>query len=185
MQELLSQKIEAIRDKLAEIRSELDDAARNTFRDHIEPVIGLLTCGLIALHSANGEIINWEIHSIDIARGGSLKFRSRGIGLDVCPGCFICGAEYRNPEADKMGNGYLCNISGFVESKVDGEEIVEWFDGRARLDYRPSEPNWIQVKIGACDKHLPNLQKLHDLTAIHNVIRRADIADARELKVSE
>ena len=34
----------------------------------------------------------------------------------------------------------------------------------AVLDYRPRESNWVQVKVGACDKHLPNLQRLEELT---------------------
>ena len=76
-----------------------------------------------------------------------IEFKSRGIGLDTTPGCFICGGEKR----------LLNNISAFVLTKEDGELAVSWFEQGARLDYREREPNWIQVKIGACDQHLPNL----------------------------
>ncbi len=47
----------------------------------------------------------------------------------------------------------MANIAAFVTSKEEGEEVVRWFGDGAYLDFRPSEPNWIQVKIGACEKH--------------------------------
>jgi hypothetical protein len=86
----------------------------------------------------------------------SERFTSRGMGLDNTPGCFICGGE------PHLYN----NISGFVESKEAGERIVALFPKGARLDYRPSEPKWIQVKIGACDKHKAALISLHDKSCV-------------------
>jgi len=87
--------------------------------------------------------------------GGGDFFNSRGIGIDTTPGCFCCGGEKK----------YYNNIAAFVESKQAGERIVEFFGGfGAWLDYREYEPDWIQVKIGACDEHLPNLKKLAELT---------------------
>lgn len=88
---------------------------------------------------------------------GGEFFRSRGVGLDQTPGCFICGGH------DDLRN----NIAAFVQCKEAGERIVAMFDacrGGARLDYREYEPDRVQVKIGACDTHLDQLRRLHDET---------------------
>lgn len=90
---------------------------------------------------------------------------SRGIGLDVTPGCFVCGGKR------KLYN----NVSGFMRSKDAGERVVAMFENGAWLDYRENEPNWIQVKVGACDKHLDNLKRLHDLTKQEKGIITAQI----------
>jgi hypothetical protein len=174
--EPISASIEKLRDRIADVRHELDKIAERGWSDRFKPVNGLLTCGLIALHSIREEIIEHEIQCADRERGPHIPFRSRGVGLDVCPGCFVCGAEKR----DEKANGYLNNIAAFVPSKALGEQVVAWFGKGARLDFRSFEPNWIQVKVGACDAHLPNLQKLHDLTSLYGVIREKDITEARQ-----
>lgn len=88
--------------------------------------------------------------------GGGEFFHSRGIGNDFTPGCFICGGEH----------GFHDNISAFVQCKEAGERVVSMFKkGLTRLDYRKSEPDRVQVKIGACEKHGPNLVYLNELVA--------------------
>ena len=102
----------------------------------------------------------------DIRPGsGGEFFSSRGIGYDTCA-CFICGAT------DRTGEGYtfVNNIAAFVRTKEAGQRVVAMFKRGARLDYRAFEPNWIQVKIGACDKHLVNLQLLEVLTDKKHII---------------
>lgn len=69
----------------------------------------------------------------------------------------------------------LHNIAAYVKTKEDGEEIVSWFKSGAWLDYRKKEPDYIQVKIGACDEHLENLKVLNDATLEYNIIRKIDI----------
>lgn len=86
-------------------------------------------------------------------------FRSRGIGLDACT-CFVCGTNNR----DGQDHNYLHNIAAFVQCKGAGERVVALFTQGARLDFRETSPDRVQVKIGACDKHLANLQKLDELT---------------------
>lgn len=78
--------------------------------------------------------------------------RPRGIGNDWTPGCMCCGGE----------KGLHKNISFFVPSRETGEAIVAMFKHGAFLDWREHEPNWIQVKVGACDAHLENLRELFD-----------------------
>lgn len=39
------------------------------------------------------------------------------------------------------------DLAGYVKTREDGELIVDLFQGLVKLDYRPSEPNWIQVKV--------------------------------------
>lgn len=79
---------------------------------------------------------------------GGIAFSSRGFGLEWVP-CFIC-------EEEKLND----NVSGFVSSKSDGEKIVKMFPKFIFIDYRESEPEWIQVKIGACKKHVEKLREL-------------------------
>lgn len=91
--------------------------------------------------------------------GGGEFFYSRGIGLDNCT-CFVCETHDR----DGKGHTMLNNIAAFVQGKEAGERVVAMFSRGARLDYREFEPDRVQVKIGACDSHLANLQKLYELT---------------------
>lgn len=91
------------------------------------------------------------------ANGGEF-FHSRGIGLDNCV-CFVCGTHDR----DGKGHTMLNNIAAFVQTKEAGERVVAMFKQGARLDYREHEPDRVQVKLGACDRHLPNLKKLDSL----------------------
>ena len=71
------------------------------------------------------------------------------------------GGEYWAPR----GVGY--DLSGFVKGKEAGERIVKMVEkgiGRTPktwLDYRPSEPKWVQVKVQAVDGI--NLETLCDL----------------------
>jgi hypothetical protein len=83
-------------------------------------------------------------------RGEGEFFYSRGIGTDHTPGCFVCGGK------DKMHH----NIAAFVKCKEAGERVVAMFSKGARLDYREHEPDRVQVKIGSCNNHRSNLEKL-------------------------
>ncbi len=106
-------------------------------------------------------------------------FIVRGIGLDFGGKDYVCRA----------------NIAAFVESKEAGERVVEMFrrntnctekakknmycfvDGGdpAWLDYRYFEPNWIQVKVGACDEHKKCLENLYNLVLENDNIITDDI----------
>lgn len=88
------------------------------------------------------------------------RVKPRPIGSDTTPGCYCCGGD----------EGLYSNISLFVSSKPDGEAVTALFDRGARLDYRYFEPLWIQVKIGACEAHFHNLEKLHALVSESNVV---------------
>jgi len=87
-------------------------------------------------------------------------FYSRGVGMDHTPGCFICGGEA----------GLHANISGFVQCKAAGERVITMFETGARLDYRDFEPDYVQVKVGACEKHKGALEALHQKTKCCGVI---------------
>ncbi len=166
--------IEGIRSQLSRLRGQLGDIIREHpyTSGHLHHVQGNITCSLVALAHANVEIMKVETLRDDKARGPSLSFRSRGIGSDQCPGCFVCGGE----------TGLMDNISAFVASKEEGEQIVAWFGGRARLDFRDYEPNWIQVKVGACATHRGNLEHLQRLVSVHGRIRQRDIQEATVTK---
>lgn len=92
-----------------------------------------------------------DVRSLD----GTEKFSSRGIGLEQTPGCFVCGGP------KTLHN----NIAAFVHCKEAGERLVDMFEGKgAYLDYREHEPDRVQVKIGACDQHLSELERLDNIT---------------------
>ncbi len=175
----LSQLISDIRGQLIDARSDLYVATQAYGqKDRFIHVDGLLTCGVGTLSNLLKEIIENEVKIADRELGRSLSFLVRGIGLDSCPCCFVCGKPQH----------LLHNISAFVASKEEGEEIVRWFmlpdQDCARLDFRPSEPNWIQVKVGVCTEHLPALEWLSKrVRENHGRIRQCDIMEARRFAV--
>ena len=158
----LSEIIEGLRQQMVQTRCQIHDIGYGypNWKERVEHVRGLLTCGIVALAYSKEEIMQYERQQEDELNGKSLAFSVRGIGLDSCPGCYVCQATKRHPES----NSFLNNISAFVKTKEEGEEIVSWFkDKGAWLDYREHEPNRIQLKVGACNFHLPNLKKLEHL----------------------
>ncbi|NCX55778.1 MAG: hypothetical protein EBW87_01055 [Burkholderiaceae bacterium] len=157
-----------IRKKLVEARDILTDVKRGYgWEDRFESVEGLIDCGLTCLYEIMKEIAKHEIAADDAKFGESIPFASRGIGTDNCPGCFVCGGK----------PGAMSNIAAFVRGKEAGETAVAWFNGRARIDYRPSERNLVQVKFGACDKHHKALSDLSKLTQVHGVLRESMITE--------
>lgn len=165
-----------MRNKLVEARNILSDVKRGYgWEDRFESVEGLIDCGLTCLYEVMKEIAKHEIVADDAKFGESIPFTSRGIGTDNCPGCFVCGG---NP-------GSMSNIAAFVRSADDGQLATQWFRGLARVDFRPSEPNWIQVKFGACDKHHKALSDLSKLTLVHGVLRESMITEVVRQWVGE
>jgi len=104
-----------------------------------------------------------ENHDLLLKIDGNLSLYTRGIGMDWVP-CFICG---------KVGekNGVNHNIAAFVRNKEEGDIMRLWFT-TAWHDYRPSEPNCDQLKIGACNDHLVNLEILNNLIGENNIINQ-------------
>lgn len=173
----VSATIEHIRNQITAIRGQIGDLLEGTSWKHeLEPVVGLLTCGLITLYSVRRDVTKAEIAKLDAERGPSLQFRPRGVGVDSVPCCFVCG----DPSECQAGGALMANVAAFVENKASGHLIVSWFKDKARLDYRDFEPNWIQVKVGACTAHGEELKKLAEITALHGRIRERDIADIVE-----
>lgn len=105
--------------------------------------------------------------------GGGEFFWSRGIGLDSCI-CFVCGSRDRDGEGPRMRN----NIAAFVQCKASGERVVAMVEQGAWLDFRAHAPDRVQVKIGACDTHLPNLRQLNRLCS-EGTIKPEMVAIAR------
>ena len=157
-----------MRNKLVEARNILSDVKRGYgWEDRFESVEGLIDCGLTCLYEVMKEIAKHEIAADDAKFGESIPFTSRGIGTDNCPGCFVCGGK----------PGSMSNIAAFVRSVNDGQLATQWFQGLAWVDFRPSEPNWIQVKFGACDNHRKALLDLSGLTNVHGVLRESMITE--------
>jgi len=99
----------------------------------------------------------------------------RGIGKNWGLGCYVCCAD---------DDTILYNdCAFFVPSRETGEAIEQMISIGAWLDYRETEPNWIQVKIGACDAHLSNLQKLIELVELTR--ERADGPGINERMIEE
>lgn len=95
----------------------------------------------------------------------SYYFAPRGIGLNWIP-CFMCGKG--GPEDHSQPD-----MAAYVKGKDYGELVISMFDKLgllANLDYRPSEPNYVQVKVGACVGHQPNLRLLQIFTASRKLI---------------
>lgn len=88
-------------------------------------------------------------------RGVNVRPRGIGKGHSLC---WVCGT---NPTSVQH------EMAMFVDSKADGERVLSvlsFLGGQGRLDFRPSEPDWIQVKLGACEgEHLHQLDHLYEL----------------------
>jgi len=86
---------------------------------------------------------------------GGEYFSSRGVGTDRTS-CFVCQSNREDMQS---------NIAAFVQCKAAGERIVTMFGSGARLDFREFEPDYLQVKVGACNQHVKRLRRLHSLTS--------------------
>lgn len=175
LKECPSQKLHEIRNKLTGIRNDIQDLMCKcpSTADALDHYLGYCTTGISAMFNTYKDLLQKEIEFDDRDFGPSVSFKSRGIGLDVCPGCIICGGK----------SGMMDNIAAFVNSKSDGDKILPWFNKSfdcAYLDYREYEPNWIQVKVGACEKHTEALKLLDALTSTHGVIREHVVQQIRE-----
>lgn len=84
--------------------------------------------------------------------------------------------EFMNPRGIGSNGGWISLVTGesvdfgpdmacFV-SKEAGERIVKHLDGRAYLDFRPSEPNWVQLKLIVEEEHKPVLVRLYDALVV-------------------
>ncbi len=142
-------------------------------------------------------------------------FFSRGIGKDYIHGCFVCrdkgidkyikelkkelkahkkeftdeltDEEIKRIEESGRDRQLEDNIAGFVDTKESGERIVDKMFNNvgARLDYREHEPNWIQVKIGACPEHLDNLKDLDRyINETGGIITKEMVEHARVQRIS-
>jgi len=101
-----------------------------------------------------------------------LEMRSRGCGMDSGP-CLICGETAMNK-----------NFASFAQSKEDGDAIVKLFESHdlfARLDWRPREPTWIQVKVTACAKHEPQLVHLEEMISRNQYVNPDILNGVNEL----
>ena len=97
------------------------------------------------------------------------NYHPRGLGVNWHP-CYICNQGGRTSVQTDM--------AAFVDNKEAGERIIAMYDRlglHAVLDYRPTEPNWVQVKVGACKKHTSNLKKLSELCSDDYKINPAKI----------
>jgi len=178
----LSVNLNKLRDELVTLRGKFQDLERvGNWNERFDYISGSASTMICALHLIIGERRNFEIKCDDQRDGPSLKFSSRGLGSDQVPGCFVCGARYRDAEATEKQYICMSNIAAFVESQASGNMIVTWFGNLARLDYRDYEPNYIQVKVGACNEHFPMLQKLDRLTSVHGVIRKTMIEECKKI----
>lgn len=112
----------------------------------------------------------------------------RGIGLEHNLTCFVCGAKTNVPE-DPVAK-YMHNIAAFASTRAVANRLAACFKQGARVDYRPKEPHWIQVKVGACEKHRPVLEDLSHqwfISKFHvNIMVRAAIqADEWAARVTD
>ncbi len=169
-----SWRLNEVRDALSKLRSDIADL--NNKSHHAGYIEGYLSTGIVAMYHAVEDTKETELRMLDHAEGKGYKFSSRGIGTDCCPGCFACGPE------TSMESASMANIAAYIRTKEEGEIIVGWFNGRARVDFRAHEPNYIQLKVGACEAHLENLEYLRILTDWYDVIRKTTIEKAVNYK---
>lgn len=92
--------------------------------------------------------------------------------------CFVTGVK---PYKTECLREVWPDLAGFVKTKKDGQAIVDLFDGFALLDYRESEPDWIQVKVSIDPPYIEALRALekavrdNDYMITREIIRRVKL----------
>lgn len=163
--------LEIQRNALSNIRTELDDIGREFQpkpmlpRDRItESTAGGLTCIISSMHNDIERLRD----SFGVARARidgrrPLRYNPRGPGLNWLP-CCVCGD-------DNAGHAQP-DMAAYVRGKDGGEAVVSLFEEMglsAKLDYRDFEPTYVQVKIGACEKHKAFLDVLCEETRFGSI----------------
>lgn len=118
-------------------------------------------------------------------KAGEENFIPRPMGRDVSPGgCFVCGSTNAH---------FFTNFASYVEDRDSGARVVAMFgdvtvDARGRpvsrgawLDWRPREPDYLQVKVGACEAHTHALEWLRVATSMNCRIDAERVAAARSI----
>lgn len=128
------------------------------------------TLNRVCLENTQLVIENKELKAV-AAIDQPIEWHLRGIGREG-------GVSIMTGEVVSLGH----NLSGMVKTREDGELIVDLFKGLVKLDYRPHEPNWIQVKVivdTQGDEYI-----LEELTAVVKIngdfIRPSQIANFME-----
>lgn len=105
----------------------------------------------------------------------SFPMRPRGFGTGWGK-CLVCGND----------DGKACDdFASFVPTKQTGESIVSLIKamgGHSNLDYRPSEPNWIQVKICACPDHTKALEHLYRSVSENGSVDAEKVKNSLKIK---
>lgn len=86
----------------------------------------------------------------------SERFRLCGINdknLNNVP-CYVSGQD-----CSKASFAF----SGFVANKQAGDRVIDMFNGKARLDYNPSDEKYVRVRVGVTGENLPALEQLYIL----------------------
>ncbi len=99
-------------------------------------------------------------------------FRPRGLGLNWLP-CFISGHQPKHKCQADMAffiDPDQIDVSSVLKDPENPDKpfvhhpIMDLFHEVGllvgKLDYRPSEPHWVQLKLGASGPYVPNLQLL-------------------------
>lgn len=95
-------------------------------------------------------------------------FTPRGIVVADNPGCYACGGK----------KNHYHRLAGFVTDVSAGRRVVEMFTMGSWLDYLDRPKDHIQVKVGACGAHLPNLRRLNELTRLYSGFISQPIVEA-------
>lgn len=168
----MPQKINYLK-KIKEIRDGIIDARRNVapyewqgteYEHDLKALEGTLTLTISNLYYLQKRVRQWKIDKLKKELNEPVyDFTSRGIGQEFGLRCFVTGDD---------NDGYcMPNISGFVDSKENGEAICAFVPG-SYLDYREHEPNYIQVKIGAHPDQIVKLRRLNDAILELGVIHK-------------
>ena len=106
-----------------------------------------------------------EILRILVAKyRGVIRVNARSIGKDWLNGCFVCG----NSRSDHT---LMSNICLMCDSQEEAEQVQNLFQG-SHIAYYHGDKKAPQVKLGACDKHLPNLKALWMATCAGNEVSK-------------
>lgn len=153
------ERIEQVRDELSHSRHVLQGIPRITAAQ------GTITLVIGSLYEETRELRKLYNKTRAAMHGGEpLTYQSRGKGANWYD-CSFCGTK-------GSGNGVQTDMAAFVDGKQGGEAVVALFGNfgvKANLDFRPHEPTWVQVKLGACEDHVEILDKIMEHTLFGSI----------------
>ena len=105
------------------------------------------------------------------------RVRTRSVGRDWLSGCFVSGEKNPGHPDGLMANICLMSVPG------EAEHVAALLGEHAFIAHYHGDPEYPQVKVGACEKHIASLNGLYMATSMAGYIDAHIVAMCRNLEM--